>query len=313
LPTPSPAPTTAAPTDSPTSSPTSLYDIFYESESLLNSLDDCTDIKSSAGGARNGAYIDMCGAGSFIEFPNVDGGATGGECVLAFRYASGSERTRPCDIRVNGNKIGTLSFPLTGAWDNWQMQTITTTCSPGTNTVRVTSVDTGPNIDYLAVMFTAPPTPPTPTIPMTNAPTVAATTPPPPTPTAFQTMFEAENAARDSCSQVKNQYSGATNGKYVDMCGAGSWVEFSNVNGDLGSCTLSIRYSHGSSNTAPRPCQLSVNGAIVGSFNFVSTGGWDQWQTESITTTCQSGGNVVRVAAVDNGGPNLDHLSVIFS
>jgi hexosaminidase len=46
-----------------------------------------------------------------------------------------------------------MSFPGTGAWTTWQTRTLPVTLVAGANTVRATAttVNGGPNVDYLEV------------------------------------------------------------------------------------------------------------------------------------------------------------------
>lgn len=189
-PTTTPGPTPPSPTPPTTNGPVLTY---YEGEDAT--WNGSTRIGTSHTGATGGAYADMGGIDSWVEFSNVDSGA-GGICILSFRYANGSTNDRQCSVAVNGNSIGTLSFSPTTDWVIWEYATIETTCAPGPNVIRITAVTGagGPNIDHLAhstptittptKLPTSNPTPlPTTTQP-TNQPTFPAPTPDPtPNPT----------------------------------------------------------------------------------------------------------------------------------
>jgi len=90
--------------------------------------------------------------GSFVDW-TVDAAAAGG-AALTLRFANGTTTNRPMDITVNGTLVADdLSFPSTGSWDDWQTATVTASLNAGANTVRATAttVNGGPNVDYLEV------------------------------------------------------------------------------------------------------------------------------------------------------------------
>ena len=102
-------------------------------------------------GYSGSGYVDMGGINSYVEWPSVDAGS-GGACVLSFRYANGGSTSRPCEVKVNGIAVGTLQFPVTSPWSNYQYSsTIETQCGAGSNRIRITaSTDAGgPNLDKL--------------------------------------------------------------------------------------------------------------------------------------------------------------------
>lgn len=119
----------------------------YEAEDVT--LGGGTDVGTSNEGFTGTGYADMSGAGSFIEWTNVNGGAEGGPCFLSFRYAQGGSSSRTCSVTVNGVVVGELSFSQTATWTDYQEDVIITTCAAGTNVVRLTSISFGPNIDSL--------------------------------------------------------------------------------------------------------------------------------------------------------------------
>jgi len=75
-----------------------------------------------------------------------------GVSLLTFRYTNAKEYDRPLQLEVNGVVVNSgLSFPSTGAWEEWAEVTTTVSLNAGTNTVRLTAIGySGPNIDYLA-------------------------------------------------------------------------------------------------------------------------------------------------------------------
>lgn len=126
---------------------------------------------------------------------------------------------------------------------------------------------------------------------------------------ARATVYQAENATLSQAAfeNTNAGYNGTGYVNYVNV--AGSYVQF-NVNAAAaGSHTLVFRYAFTGTD---RPMQIKVNGAVaVASLNFVSTGAFTTWATQSTTVTLTAGANTIRATAnVANGGPNLDQLDV---
>jgi len=112
----------------------------------------------------------------FVNFDNLVGSyvdysvnaAQAGTHTLTFRYANGTAVDRPLKITVDGGDKGTVSFPGSNDWTNWQTASIDVTLTAGVNHVRTTATTAngGPNADKLTDTFSGPvdsqpPTPPT--------------------------------------------------------------------------------------------------------------------------------------------------------
>ncbi len=71
--------------------------------------------------------------------------------TLTFRYANGGTATRDGNVLVNGNAVGQLSLPTTGAWDNWALSTINIPVTAGKVEVllEAISADGLANIDLI--------------------------------------------------------------------------------------------------------------------------------------------------------------------
>jgi hypothetical protein len=68
-------------------------------------------------------------------------------------------------------------------------------------------------------------------------------------------------------------------------------------------------YANGS--TVSRPCNITVNGVVVDSFNFPPTGSWSNYSTtlRSINLGTATGFRNVRITATTAaGGPNIDRM-----
>ncbi len=106
-------------------------------------------------------HLGFSGTG-FVNYDNVVGSyvqwtvtaASAGTAKLTIRYANGTTTNRPMDITVGGTLVADeLAFNATGTWDTWADATITVPLVAGANTIRATAttVNGGPNVDYLEV------------------------------------------------------------------------------------------------------------------------------------------------------------------
>ena len=94
------------------------------------------------------SYVNVGNA--YVEFPSVDGG-TGGACVLSVNYSNGRSGDRPIELSVNGIVVGTFVGSPTVSAADWNNEAIETTCAPGMNTIRLTGILGGPNVNKLVV------------------------------------------------------------------------------------------------------------------------------------------------------------------
>ena len=261
----------------------------YEAEDAA--LDGARFARDIAGYTGRG-FVDYVNAsGDSVEW-TVSANAPG-EYDLQVRYANGSSRSRPLELRVDGDVLAErLAFPTTGAWGTWRTATQRVTLSAGTHTVRLTAVgSSGPNVDSVA-LESDPTTPPPP--------------PPPPSPSPSG-VLEAESARFDgpSFSANKDGYTGAG---YVDFERAsGDSVEWVVNAASAQQFELAFRFANGSA--SDRPLELRVNGQVVtASLSFSPTGTWEDWETSRAEAALRAGANTVRLTATGQGGPNLDSL-----
>lgn len=95
-------------------------------------------------------YVNLDAVGSYIEFTNVDGGS-GGDCVLSVNYSNGRSSARPIEVSVNGIVVGSFAIAPTISGVDWNNEIVETTCAPGMNTIRLTGMAGGSNINNLVV------------------------------------------------------------------------------------------------------------------------------------------------------------------
>ena len=100
---------------------------------------------------------------SFVDYlnPNTDfiewslPSCRAGTATLSFRYSLAGGN-RPLQVLVNGAEAtDALSFPATGAWNQWGEASLTVSLSSGSNTVRLVAAgSSGANMDSLTVSQT---------------------------------------------------------------------------------------------------------------------------------------------------------------
>lgn len=143
----------------------------------------------SESGASGGKILDFGGARSFGEWRVTVPEA--GRYNVTIKYRNGDSASRPMTISVNGARLAppggaagaSHEFPSTGAWSRWGRVVVSAQLNKGANTIRMTAVRNGPDLDLIT--FSAGRTPPTPTVtPTPTAPARPTIQVPTPQPTA---------------------------------------------------------------------------------------------------------------------------------
>ncbi len=119
-----------------------------------------------------------------------------------------------------------------------------------------------------------------------------------------QTIYEAENfSSQDGSCTIKTGNS--STGSYVDY---GNWIELNNVNPGAGDYQCIVNYALGS---GERPLEITLNGAVVDTFDCPATGSWQTWSTDTISLTLTEGDNSIRLSKLpDSQGPNVDFIQL---
>jgi hypothetical protein len=160
-----------------------------------------------------------------------------------------------------------------------------------------------------------PPTSSVSTLPDSQTPTTTAervtAAPPPPKTTSKQVGvdFQAENALiRDGA--VKSSPAGFTGTGFVDTDNkVGSSVQWTVNASRTGQADVIFRFANG--NDGFRPMDVTVNGILVFSLDFPSTGGFDTYRTVTVRVSLIGGANRIKAtSSTANGGPNLDKITV---
>ncbi len=121
-------------------------------------------------------------------------------------------------------------------------------------------------------------------------------------------IYEAELATLLGPRVATNHqgFSGSGFADYVNP--TGDYTEFIVEVDANGLYELSFRYALGAN--ANRPLSLTIDGAVITTLDFSSTGNWANWNdlTEEVQLT--AGTHAVRLTAIGMSGPNLDALTV---
>lgn len=122
-----------------------------------------------------------------------------------------------------------------------------------------------------------------------------------------QGQAEAENATTIQVANRASNNPGYTGEGYVDFQSADQDVlEWAIDDVPGGQYQLQFRYAIADN---PRPLRLRVNGNVLReSFVLPSTGSWETWKVKSVEVSLPSGSNTIRLEAIGQSGPNIDHL-----
>lgn len=107
---------------------------------------------------------------------------------------------------------------------------------------------------------------------------------------------------------IDSNHVGFTGSGFVNTTNAvGMGVNYSIAAEHAGYVTLSVRFA----SINNRPGNVVVNGNVAGRLNFVSTGAWTSWTTETVTVPVSAGNNTISIVGTTDGGlPNIDSLAV---
>lgn len=125
--------------------------------------------------------------------------------------------------------------------------------------------------------------------------------------------YQAESGSLGN-AVVESNHSGFTGNGFVNYANVvGSYVEWTLNQATAGAAVIHFRYANGTS--ANRSMNIYVNDILVNSnLAFGGTGAWNSWATQTINVQLNAGFNRLRaIAATNDGGPNLDQISVVSS
>ena len=129
-------------------------------------------------------------------------------------------------------------------------------------------------------------------------------------PAAKGLVYQAEEALREE-GAVESNNPGYTGSGFVNYDNvAGSYLEWTIDVAEDGLQALGFRYASGSSQD--RKLRIDVDGAIIDTLSFNSSGSFQTWATNYLELSLTGGQHTVRATAViSSGGPNVDYLEVV--
>jgi hypothetical protein len=202
-----------------------------------------------------------------------------GSYILEFRYANGSGKDRPLEMKVNDTLVSSaFSFPATSSWSSWGRISTSVNLNAGNNTIKLTSNGSdGPNIDKLIV---------------------------------YQiTEYEAEDAVLSGASSSNTNigFTGTGYVKYINN--SGDYIQWTVNAYTAGTYTLEFRYSNATG--ADRPLELKVNNALVtNALSFPTTTTGTTWTSISTNVNLNAGDNTIKLTSNGSNGSNIDKLIV---
>lgn len=269
-----------------------------------------------------------------------------GTYELDIKFANGGDAGRDMTINVNGNEEGTFNAPQTEGWADWQTETVSVALDSGVNNLGLVAnmADGGPNVDQitwsddtlnaggceddcngvqggLAYVDSC-------------GNCVEGNTGNEPCQqdcngewggnayedscgrcveggTGLQpciAQYELENACTIEGTQA-SEYSGYTGDGYVNPDNEqGAGLAFKLSVDENNTYTFQVHYANGS--TMNKPSSILVNGTeVISSMDFDTTGGWNNWDYQTVNLTLQAGAKSIRFEALDTAGmANMDHV-----
>jgi hypothetical protein len=227
-------------------------------------------------------------------------------------------------VLLDDESLGEIDVPQTGGWQSWRTITVpgVTLESTGGSVLRVETVEGGYNLNWIEFVAGEPATPadtPTSTPDPTETPTPPAT----PTPQPNQSRFVDHDVSRIEAEAYDEGGEGVAyhdtddrndgdayrsggvdvesttddDGYNVGWIRDGEWLEYT-VDLTAGTYDLRARVASIHDGTQLRAI---LDGEVLGTFDVPNTGGWQSWQTITLTGLDTDGGRVLRLEAINNG------------
>jgi aryl-phospho-beta-D-glucosidase BglC (GH1 family) len=207
--------------------------------------------------------------GSYIEFNQMN---LNGVTTFNARTASGASGGN-ISIHVDsptGTLIGTVQVPPTGGWQNWSTESVPVSGAAGYHNVYLV-FSAGFNVEWFSLL--------------NSAHTEAAS------------YNAANNVKTENCSE---------GGLDVGYIVNGSYLEFNQLN-LKGATSFTARTASGASGGSIAVHLDSPTGTLIGAMTATGTGGWQTWNTQTISLN--GAGGYHNVYLVFTGGLNIQWLT----
>ncbi|MCX5140444.1 CBM35 domain-containing protein [Streptomyces sp. NBC_00338] len=259
-----------------------------ESAQLSGGAAVSTEHPGYTGGGFVGGFTDANKGSASVSFTVRSEAAGAGS--IAVRYANGTTATMTLSLYVNGERVRQAGLPATANWDTWATHEEAVTYKAGDNTVAwtFTASDSG-NVN------------------LDNATPVTPTTPTDPGPTTL--THQAEDAFVSGGASKATTATGYEGSAYLaGLTTAGARAVFSVDAPAAATYPLTVRYR--TTDSAAATTTLQANGTTVRRLTLPGTGG--AWATADTDVPLRTDLNTValRTATGDNGGYQLDGITV---
>lgn len=120
--------------------------------------------------------------------------------------------------------------------------------------------------------------------------------------------YEAEEPPATCDGTIDSDHSGFSGTGFCNTTNTtGAAAQFTVSASGPGTAMLGVQFANGSSSS--RPADVVLNGTVVESTSFETTGAWPSWATKTLPVQVSSGSNTIRFEATGSGGlPNIDYL-----
>ncbi|WP_447008055.1 carbohydrate-binding protein [Saccharothrix isguenensis] len=212
---------------------------------------------------------------------------TGTYKLSLFARTSGSLSAAQVTVTDAAGSSRTLTVPASSGWTRRELANIPLSAGTATVTIRAAGGNGYLAVDQLALVRTDGGTP-------------------------VGQRYEAENAPAVCQGTIDSNQAGFTGSGFCNGNSAvGAYAQFTVNATQSGTAALGVRFANGHSSGTARPANLVVNGSVVGTVSFESTGAWTTWTTKALTASLNAGSNTVRLEPTTADGlPNIDHLDV---
>ncbi|MBC8034483.1 MAG: carbohydrate-binding protein [Chitinophagaceae bacterium] len=258
------------------------YDAFYGVQA-----ENTTD----SGRGQNVGYINM---NDWMDYyVNV---ATTGSYSIRLRLAAIASGAKIQLRKGDGTVLGTVDVPVTGGYQSWINVTTQVSLTAGSQTIRLFSL-TSVNWNINWMNFSAAPVAPLAPAQNVNMPV-----------TAISTRIEAESYSTMNGVQKEftNDVNGGINLGYIDLY---DWMEYPYNAPVTGVYTINFRVA---APLAGAQLQLKKgDGSILSTLTLPQTGGYQLWQTASVTVPLEAGQQVIKVYSSSNINWNFNWLEIV--
>lgn len=241
--------------------------------------------ESCSEGGQNVGYIDNY---DWMSYDNVSIPSSG-TYLVEFRVAStGNTGILRLEQNSGTTRLGEVTIPNTGGWQNWTTVSMTVNLNAGSQTFGIAAPIGGYNLNW--IKFTP--------INVSGGSSGGSST------TVPSVTVEAENYSYMSGVQTEGCSEGGQNVGYIDD---NDWMSYDNVEIPVSGTYLVEFRVASTGNTGKLALEQNSGATRLGEVSIPNTGGWQNWTTVSITVNLNAGSQNFGIAA-RTGGFNINWI-----